>query len=67
MKIANTYGNVTEAYLDKGLLEAHGIKGFVQSYALSEIFPAPGAGLGSIQLLVADSDLDEARRILSEK
>ena len=65
-KIVNTYSNEAEAYIDRGLLESHGIPAQVEAGALSELFPAPGAGTGSIRLLVPDSVVAEAERIIRE-
>lgn len=64
MKLLNSYSNETEAYIDKGYLESNGIKCEVISNAMSEIFPAPGSGSGSIDLYVADSDFQKANNLL---
>lgn len=63
----NSYANETEAYIDKGLLESHGIKAYVEQNALSLIFPAPGSGSGSIILYVPDNQAAEARKILFDR
>lgn len=60
----NQYSSEPEAYIDKGMLESHGIRAVVQANALSELFPAPGSGTGSIMLLVPDTQAAEARRLL---
>lgn len=65
MTIIQDYSNQAEAYIDKGYLESHGIPAEVRSDTLSEIFPAPGAGIGSISLIVPDSYADEARRLMN--
>lgn len=64
MKLLNQYSNEQEAYIDKGMLEANGIPAEVISNAMSDIFPAPGAGNGSIDLYVPEKDYDEASRLL---
>lgn len=67
MILLNQYSNTTEAYIDKGFLESNGIKCEIISNAMSEIFPAPGAGNGSIDLYVMDDDLDNAKKLLFER
>lgn len=64
MKLINQYSNEAEAYIDKGYLESNGIPCEVISNALSDIFPAPGAGVGSIDLYVADKDFNLAQKLL---
>ena len=67
MTIVNVYSNEAEAYIDKGLLASHGIDAVVQADALSELFPAPGSGVGSIKLLVPDQQAKEAEKILADR
>lgn len=64
MRLLNQYSNEAEAYIDKGYLESNGIECEVVSNAMSDIFPAPGSGNGSIDLYVADSDYDKAYQLL---
>ena len=64
MKLLNQYSNEAEAYIDKGYLESNGIKCEVVDNAMSDLFPAPGAGTGSIDLYVEDSQFEEASRLL---
>ena len=64
MKLLNQYSNEAEAYIDKGYLESNGIECEVISNAMSDIFPAPGAGNGSIDLYVADSQYEKAEELL---
>ena len=64
MKLLNQYSNEAEAYIDKGFLESNGIECEVISNAMSDIFPAPGAGNGSIDLYVADSQFEKAADLL---
>ena len=52
MRLLNQYSNEQEAYIDKGFLESNGIPAEVVSNAMSDIFPAPGSGIGSIDLYV---------------
>ena len=64
MQLINQYSNEAEAYIDKGYLESNGIKCEVISNAMSDIFPAPGAGNGSIDLYVDDKDFQKAQQLL---
>ncbi|MCH5241840.1 MAG: DUF2007 domain-containing protein [Muribaculaceae bacterium] len=64
MRLLNQYSNEAEAYIDKGFLESNGIECEVISNAMSEIFPAPGAGNGSIDLYVPDSEYEKASELL---
>ncbi len=67
MTTIQQYSNQAEAYIDKGYLESHGIPAEVQSDALSEIFPAPGAGIGSISLIVPDKYAAEAEHLMNNR
>ena len=67
MKLLNQYSNEAEAYIDKGYLESNGIQCEVISNAMSDIFPAPGAALGSIDLYVNDADYKKAYDLLFHK
>lgn len=64
MKLINQYSNEAEAYIDKGFLDSNGINAEVVSNAMSEIFPAPGSGNGSIDLYVPDSEYEKAYELL---
>ena len=64
MTLLNQYSNEAEAYIDKGYLESNGIKCEIISNAMSDIFPAPGSGNGSIDLYVPDSEYDKASELL---
>ena len=64
MRLLNQYSNEAEAYIDKGYLESTGIECEVISNAMSDIFPAPGSGNGSIDLYVPESQYKEASELL---
>ncbi|MCH5228147.1 MAG: DUF2007 domain-containing protein [Muribaculaceae bacterium] len=64
MTLLNQYPNETEAYIDKGYLESNGIECQVVANAMSDIFPAPGAGTGSIDLYVPENKYKEAYDLL---
>ncbi|MCH5229652.1 MAG: DUF2007 domain-containing protein [Muribaculaceae bacterium] len=64
MRLLNQYSNEAEAYIDKGYLESNGIECEVISNAMSDIFPAPGSGNGSIDLYVDDKQYQEAADLL---
>lgn len=67
MKLLNQYSNEAEAYIDKGYLESNGIECDVISNAMSDIFPAPGSGNGSIDLYVPESQYEEAYHLLFDR
>lgn len=67
MKLLNTYSTIPEAYIDKGYLEDNGIPAQVEEGAMSEIFPAPGAGSGSISLYVLAKDYDTASKLIFDR
>lgn len=67
MTIVEQYGNETDAYIDCSLLQSHGLQARVESDALSLLFPGPAQGMGSVKLLVPDSEAAKAREILSHK
>ena len=64
MKLLNRYSNEAEAYIDKGFLESNGIPCEIISNAMSDIFPAPGSGNGSIDLYVPESEYEKASELL---
>lgn len=64
MRLLNQYSNEAEAYIDKGYLESNGIRCEIISNAMSDIFPAPGSGNGSIDLYVADNEYEKANELL---
>lgn len=64
MRLLNQYSNEAEAYIDKGFLESYGIECDVISNAMSDIFPAPGSGNGSIDLYVPDQQYEKASQLL---
>ena len=65
--VINQYSNEAEAYLDKGFLANYGIAAEVDANAMSDIFPAPGAGTGSILLLVPEDEAEKAEKLLSDR
>lgn len=67
MYLINQYANVEEAYIDKGFLESNGIPAEVDSSAMSEIFPAPGAGTGSVSLYVPNDRAQEAIKLMDDR
>lgn len=67
MRLLNQYSNEAEAYIDKGYLESNGIEAEVVSNAMSDLFPAPGSGNGSIDLYVPESEYEKAYSLLFQK
>lgn len=65
--VINQYSNEAEAYLDKGFLVNNGIAAEVEVNAMSDIFPAPGAGTGSILLLVPENEAQKAEKLLADR
>lgn len=64
MVLLKEYNTMDAAMIDKGLLESNGINCVVLESAQSTIFPAPGAGIGGIDLYVEDDKLKEARELI---
>lgn len=67
MTLLKEYSEEAAAYIDKGLLKNYGIHSEVAGDAMSEVFPAPGAGTGAFGLYVADDDAAKARDILAHR
>lgn len=67
MTVIQRYSNQAEAYIDQGFLKNNGIPAEVNADALSEIFPAPGAGIGSISLVVPDKYAHQAIKLLQQR
>lgn len=65
MTLINEYPSLAEAFIDKGMLEAHGLVCHVEQDAMSELYPTPGVGNWGVRLYVNDSDAAEARQLLS--
>jgi hypothetical protein len=64
MKLLKTYSNETKAYIDKGMLADNGIPTVIVYNSLTDLFPAPDAGISKIELFVEDSLYDEALTML---
>ncbi|MDP2917974.1 MAG: DUF2007 domain-containing protein [bacterium] len=58
------YSNREEAELEKGLLEANGIKAFVTSDDCGTMDPALRWGSGGVALKVIKEDVEKAKEIL---
>lgn len=63
----NSYGNLQEAYIDKGFLENHDIPCEVYSSALSSIFPGPIQPSNQICLYVPQPYEKEALKLLMSR
>jgi len=61
--VFNTFLNVNEAHLVKGLLESHGIKSFLFDELAVTFVPL----VGGVRLMVRESDLAEARQVLARE
>lgn len=64
MVLLEEYDTPQEAYIVQGMLEANGIDASVSDNSFSSVFPAPDAGTGSVQLFVAEKDVEKARELL---
>lgn len=58
------YGALSEAYIEKGLLEENGINCVVIEDALTSIYPAPDAMAERISLYIDADKLEQAQTIL---
>ncbi len=63
--ILKEYSSDAEAYIDKGLLEANGVKCILNNEIMSSIYPITFNSIGIIKLLVLKRDEETARRILA--
>lgn len=56
------YGNTGQAFIDKGMLENHGIPAIVEENSLSTLYP--GAFSASVKLYVNAEDAPRATELL---
>jgi len=61
-------GNIVQADLLKCLLEGKGIQTFLEDEFLGKMVPyaAAAGGAGAVKVLIANSDLDQARKIVED-
>src|SRR5438067_1036380 len=61
-------GNIVQADLLKCLLEGEGMQAFLEDEFLGRMVPyaAAAGGAGAVKVLIANSDLDQARMIVDE-
>ena len=61
-------GNIVQADLLKCLLEGDGIQAFLEDEFLGRMVPyaATAGGVGAVKVIIAKSDLDQARRIVED-
>lgn len=64
--VLNEYESSTQAYLDKGLLEANGIMCVINNEIFSNIYPITFNSIGALKLLVLKREEQLARKILAE-
>lgn len=62
--LAATFADLPSAAIAKGMLAANGIDSILDNATFSSIYPIGFNSLGEVRLMVAASDLDEARRLL---
>ncbi|MCM1006248.1 MAG: DUF2007 domain-containing protein [Prevotella sp.] len=65
MKLLKNYYNEAQAYIDKGMLADNGIKTVLVYNSLSDVFPAPDAGISNVELYVDHSLYDRAMSLIS--
>lgn len=66
MTLLRRYDTPEEAYIVQGMLKNYDIDSEVNANVATTVFPAPDAGIGSVDLYVADSDASRAEEILSQ-
>lgn len=66
MRLLKNYYNEAEAYIDKGMLANNGIKTIIVYNSLSDVFPAPDAGISNVELYVEVQNYDEAKALLHQ-
>lgn len=64
MRLLREYSAEAPAYIDKGMLNANGVNSVIVENAVSSVFPAPDAGIGTVKLYVAASDYEKAKALL---
>ncbi len=67
MKLLKNYYNEAEAYIDKGMLADNGIRTVIVYNSLSDVFPAPDAGISDVELYVEDPQYEEAMAMLDNR
>ncbi len=61
------YYLLADAYLEKGLLETNGVKCIIENEIMSSVYPITHTSLGSIRLLLRESDKEKADIILGSQ
>lgn len=62
-----TFGDLTEAYLVKGILDDNAIPSFISDENVLSVYPLYNQGLGGIKLSVFERDLESAIRLVKEQ
>ena len=62
-----TFGDLTEAYLVKGILDDNAIPSFISDENVLSVYPLYNQGLGGIKLSVFERDLESAIRLDKEQ
>jgi hypothetical protein len=66
MKTIATFWKTEEAHLLRLRLNESGIAAFIQDEHITQLHPWRAAAIGGVRVQVAESDFEEAKRILSE-
>lgn len=64
--LAATFGNARLAAIAKGMLASHGIPAILDNATFSSILPLSFNSIGEVRLMVNETDLDDALRLLRE-
>lgn len=64
-ELYNTYSNISDAYIVKGVLETNGIKCFIEGDQLSSVYPSQ-LSFSGIRLFIRRADFLIANQLLSE-
>lgn len=62
--LLNSYSDLAEAYMVKGVLETNGIECVIRNENISSVYPVTMIAWGQIDVMVRQSDINQARAIL---
>ncbi len=60
----NTYYDLADAYIDKGVLETNGVRCVITNDLISNLYPAVLTPQSSIRLWISPQDADLAKSII---
>ncbi|MBQ8773298.1 MAG: DUF2007 domain-containing protein [Muribaculaceae bacterium] len=62
--LLNSYSDLAEAYMVKGVLETNGIECVIHNENISSVYPVTMIAWGQIDIMVRQGDINQARAIL---